>query len=432
MLGQWHLRWVIVAAALALSLASAAPGAVGDFVDVYLRDGRHFFGQVTAEDENVIEVEVYHGEIRMPMKFAARDVEKIVRHERKPGDEDAPEADTDEDPNDDAWGANDDPGARGGFAIVPIEGTFGEEVTAGFFQSAIRQAERDGAEAIIFHINSPGGLVSELDRIRDELDEHENLAIAFYVDEEAFSAAALLCMSSDFFFVGPGARIGAAVAFSFKAGAAQVDAKFNAAFAATWRAHAQRAGRDPAIVDAMIDMTKELWADTRTEPWTVYAERPAGAAGDDDGAEDEDPYRLIDDDKHVLALDHIQALNIGAVDGEERTPRAVVDHLGLTEDEREAFDGERFSERYFRTYRNNIERAERAVRDVKEVANMLGAAQNNAELRNQLRTIMSNANRVVTLYDQYDYVRNYIHAQGHTKEQFEELARLIRRALGRG
>ena len=428
------VRWFLIAAIALVALPGRALGAVGDFVDLYLHDGRHFFGQVTAESEDGISLEVYHGEIRMPMTFGAREIEKIVRQERTPDDAPAaaPGRDDDDDDDDDEPTRRDAPGpAEGGYAIVPIEGAFGEEVTAGFFERAFRQAERDGAEGVIFHLNSPGGLVSELDRIREALDEGGALTIAFYVDEEAFSAAALLCMSSDHFFVGPGARIGAATAFHIEAGHAQVNAKFNAAFAATWRAHAQRAGREPAIVDAMIDMKKELWADTRTEPWTVSAERPAGA-GDDDDPDDDGPFRLIDDAEHVLALDHIQAINIGAVDGEERAARGVVEHLDLASPEREAFDGARFSERYFRTYRNNMEKAERAVRDVKEVANMLDQAQNVTELKNQLRAIMSNANRVVSLYDRYDYIRNYIHAQGHTKAQFEDLVRTIRRLLGRG
>ena len=41
-------------------------------------------------------------------------------------------------------------------------------------------------------------------------------------------------------------------------------------------------------------------------------------------------------------------------------------------------------------------------------------------------------NRVVTLYNRYDYVRNYIDSQGYSIDQFEELSRVIRRALGRG
>ncbi len=412
------MRWWALAAACLVALCARALAEPGQFVDIYLHDGRHFYGKIVEESADEITIEYYHGSIVMPMTFRAHQVREIVRHEKKEGtgDGDALPGDRSDEPD------------EGGWAVVPIEGTFGQELTAGFFEAAMRRAERDDAEAVVFHIDSPGGMVSELGRIRDELDRHDDREIVFYVDEEAFSAAALLCMSSEHFYVGPGARIGAAVAFRVESGAAEVDAKFTAAFAATWRAHAQRAGRAPAIVDAMIEMEKELWADTRTEPWTVYAEPPAGSGGADD---DEGPFRCIDDRTHVLALDHIQALNIGVADGEAHRPRDVVAKLDLTAPDREAFDGEAFSDRYFRAYRTNMEKAKRAVEDFKAAAAMLEGAQNRAELRNRLREIMANLNRVVRLYERYDYVRNYIDGEGYSMDQFEELVRLIRRALGR-
>ena len=54
-------------------------------------------------------------------------------------------------------------------------------------------------------------------------------------------------------YIGPGARFGAAVGYVWNdSGDASVDAKFNSALAATWRAYAEAHGRPGIVVDAMI------------------------------------------------------------------------------------------------------------------------------------------------------------------------------------
>ena len=461
MVGAWRGRgrsvglvaWVLVAIVSVLVMASPAR-AVGEFADVYLYDGRHFFGKIVEESTSKLVLEVHHGSIVADMTFGANEVEKIDRQEIKAapegaaGDGAAGEGDRDDDEaGDDAVA----PGA-GGYAIIPISGVVGEELTAGFFKAVRKEAERAGAEAVIFHLDSPGGMVREMEPIREALDEIEDggTRLAVFVDEKAFSAAALLCLSCKDFYVGDGARVGAAVAFRWGSGAAEVDAKFNAAFAATWRAKAEQAGRNPALVDAMVEMKTELWADTRTEPWTLSTEKPhatdaragvrtsrdRGADEDGDGQpddppDDEDEFVEIDSATTILALTHSQAVNVGAADGLLPSPLDVVAKLDLAAPEREAFDGQRFSERYFRNYRNNMGRAKRAVEDFKAAAAMLQGAGNRTELRNRLREVMANLNRVITLYERYDYVRNYIDSQGISVEQLKGVVGLIRRALGR-
>lgn len=410
------------------ALAALAPGAlgVGEFADVHLRDGRHFFGKILEESDEKLVIEYYFGSIVSELSFSMIEVMRIDRRERtedEPDDDARDELEDLRDRDDEAVEER----SRAGFAIVPVSGVFGEEITAGFFEAAMREAERSGAEAVVFHIDSPGGYIHELESIRRTLDEHPEAVVAFYVDDEAFSAAALLCLSAEHFYIGEGARLGAAVGFSVnETGAAEVDAKFNAAFAATWRAYAERVGRSPYLVDAMIEMERELWADTRGEPWTLYGERPF-----EPERGQEDPFVLLDDKKHVLALSHTEANAVGAVDGIVLRPGSVPRMLGLADASSEAFDGERFSKRYFRAYRNNMEKTRRAVRDITEAANLLQTAETRAEARGRLREIMSNCNRVVSLFDRYDYVRNHVRAQGYSKGQFEDTVRLIRRVLGR-
>ena len=401
-------------AAVLAAILCLAPGAIasGEFADVYLRDGRHFFGKILEETEHKIVIEYRFGDIVSPMTFALRDVDRVDRKAALPE-------------NDDPAPPPPPPGGRAGYAIVPVEGTFGQEITAGFFLAAAREAERDEAEAIIFHLTSKGGFVSEMEPIRDALDEIErDMRVAFYVDDEAFSAAALVCLSSRELYVGPQATIGAAVAFAGgPGGAVEVDAKFNAAFAATWAAHADAAGRDPDIVHAMVEMERELWADTSATPWALHAERPAGA-GESDGR-----FVQLDDDEHVLVLRGADIVSAGAADRQTRNPRLVPKYMKIAEPLVEATDGERFSDRYFRDYRNNMRRVDKALDDAEQVARGLGGADSRVEFRGDLRALKGSLSRVVSLYRQRDYVRNEVRRRGVSVEAIESLIREINRVL---
>jgi hypothetical protein len=405
------MRWLSRGVVLACALLMAPPAWADSFARIQLADGREFFGKVVEEDEYKIVLEIVHGSIRAPMTFAAADIESIERIEKS--DESArDELDALRSPEVEAEAEE-----VGGYAIVPAIGGIGEELTAQYFERALLKADNADAELVIFHVESPGGLVYELEAIHDALEAYEgDAAIAFYVDDQAFSAAALLCLSGEHFFVGEGARVGAAVAFSTNSGAAEVDAKFNSAFASTWRGHAERVGRPGELVDAMIVMESELWADQATEPWRLWPSKPDGVGGE---------LVRIDGERTVLSLTHEQAVATGAADALLAEPRLIALRLDLDEPQHEAFDGESFYRSYSREYTKNIGEARKALRQTDTALKLLGGEKTVRDLKTRLRKIRTNLLRLIRLYESKDYVRNYVDGHGVTTEQMEGIVRSI-------
>ena len=180
---------LVVCVVLALFVCAEA---LAGKVTVTLRDGRVFTGFVHEETEFKIVLDVPFSGITSRMTFAMRDVDTITREDDKetgsPVDGGDGAGDSGDAPTDDA---NTDAQRIGGYVVIPAHGGVGVELTADYFDDVLNRAVRCGAEAAIIHVDSPGGLVAELDAIRDVLDRYEDkITIAFYVDNEAFSAAA--------------------------------------------------------------------------------------------------------------------------------------------------------------------------------------------------------------------------------------------------
>lgn len=394
--------------ALLLLLSPTAALAADLWATVVDEHGREHHGRLVEQDTFKVVLEVHFGGITMQRTFAKGALRSFTIEE--PAEDDGAEQ-----PDDHRRPADD----RGGYAVVPLQGDFGVEITPNFFRELLDRAGDTRAEAVVVHIDSPGGLVVALDETRDTLedlaDEHD-LTVAFYVDGEAYSAAALLCMSRPHLYLGDGARIGAAVPISFnETGAVSAaDAKFTAAFKADWRQHAADAGRNPLIVDAMIDMTAELWADTSANPWALHGSRPA----------DVEPEHLvmIDGPETVLALTADQARSIGLADGSADEPEDVARLLDLHRPHRIAFDGERFSDIYFRRLRNNLGLIDNAVRDFNSAVRGVQSAGDEFRARRELRRMIGNLRKAVRLAEELDYVRFHLLTQGVTADQLDALA----------
>ena len=127
------------------------------------------------------------------------------------------------------------------------------------------QAEQEGAELIVLHMNTYGGEVVYADSIRTRI-LNENLPVYVFVDNNAASAGALISIACDRIYMRPGATIGASTVVD-QTGAAAPD-KYQSYMRAMIRATAEAQGkdtliqgkdtlirwhRDPAIAEAMVD-----------------------------------------------------------------------------------------------------------------------------------------------------------------------------------
>lgn len=321
--GWWRMVMMGV-----LGLASAALGTVGDWVQLELRDGRTIEGKVVEETDHKVVIDYYHGSVPVKWTFARSDIKKLTVKEQG-GRDDQVEGLKDTKPS-----SGDEEG-RGGYAVVPAQGSIGHQLSRQFFAEAIDEALDEGAEVLVFHLESPGGFVQTLKEIRETIDsEAGELEVAFYVDGQCFSAAALLCMSSEHFYVGEGAALGAAVHIkgNESGGVDPVEAKYMAAEASIWRGYAEKHGRPGVLTDAMIMQDVEVWADRSGEPWVLYRQEPSSGGA-----------QCIDTKSSILALTHDEAIGTDAADGSARSALEVARRLARVD--REAFDGAKLAER---------------------------------------------------------------------------------------
>lgn len=132
-------------------------------------------------------------------------------------------------------------------------------------QKAFDEAVKAGADIIIIHMNTYGGLVDMADSIRTKI-LNSNIPVYVFIDDNAASAGALISIAADSIYMKPGAKIGAATVVSQTG--EQVPDKFQSYMRATMRATAEAQGkdtiisgkdtlivwrRDPKIAEAMVD-----------------------------------------------------------------------------------------------------------------------------------------------------------------------------------
>jgi len=133
--------------------------------------------------------------------------------------------------------------------IVVIDGEIDLGLSA-LLERAVREAEDAEAVALIVRIDTPGGRLDAVLRMRDVLLGATVPTVAF-VDRDAFSAGALVAIAAEQLWLAPGAVIGAATPVLGDGSSA--DEKTLSAVRAVFRATALERGRDPIVAEAMVD-----------------------------------------------------------------------------------------------------------------------------------------------------------------------------------
>lgn len=170
--------------------------------------------------------------------------------------------------------------------VVPIEGMI-DNGLARYIDRALGDAADQEASAVIFHVDTFGGLVDAADQIRKAILGASMPTVA-YIDRNAASAGALISYAADRIVMAPGSSIGAATVVEGVGGDAAPD-KYQSYMRGLMRATAEANGRDPRIAEAMVDQNLE-----------VDGVSPAG---------------------QVLTLSALEAVDLGVAD-------AILDDLG--------------------------------------------------------------------------------------------------------
>ena len=137
--------------------------------------------------------------------------------------------------------------------VVPIHGVFGLEVTNAYLSKCLNTATINKVGSVVFDVDSPGGLVAEMDAMLATMDSHKALRMIAYV-RKAGSAAAIFSMGCKEIVMHPKAAIGAAVVI--RPGMVQlppnVAAKLESYDVAKCKAVAEATGHEPLLVEGMM------------------------------------------------------------------------------------------------------------------------------------------------------------------------------------
>jgi membrane-bound serine protease (ClpP class) len=132
---------------------------------------------------------------------------------------------------------------------VPLEGMI-DNGLARYVDRALADAEAAGAAAVVFELDTFGGLLDAADQIRTAILDAEVPTVAF-VNRNAASAGALVAYAADRIVMAPGASRGAATAVD--ATGEYASEKVQSYTRSLMRATAEANGRDGRIAEAMVD-----------------------------------------------------------------------------------------------------------------------------------------------------------------------------------
>jgi len=310
--------------ALACSLLLTPIAAHADIL--LLMDGRQLKGELVEETAAHVMFRHYVAGFWTTEKFTRRQIDKLYPEEGDQSDKGTGEP-AEQQPT---------PGGRPDNAhlprvfVIPLHGSVGSAgdtdirntFDAHVLRQCLEEAQKQNAEAVLLEINSPGGLVSEMEAICEAiLDFNSALRIVAY-PRDAFSAAAIISLCCREMVVHPDARIGAAVIISAgPGGASALDAKLASPHHARQRQFMQRSGRPYEVVAAMTIMETELWWSEEEGFSTVAPDRPG-----------QNGWACIDGISTVLTMTADDAVKWKLARASAPTVNAALAKLGITGD----------------------------------------------------------------------------------------------------
>jgi membrane-bound serine protease (ClpP class) len=117
-------------------------------------------------------------------------------------------------------------------------------------RKAFSEAEKMGADLILIHMNTYGGMVETADSLSTRI-MNSRIPVIVFIDNNAASAGAWISISCDSIYMRIGARIGAATVVTQNAEA--LPDKYQSYMRSSMRSTAEAKGRDPNIAQAMVD-----------------------------------------------------------------------------------------------------------------------------------------------------------------------------------
>ncbi|MCP8616905.1 NfeD family protein [Salirhabdus salicampi] len=138
--------------------------------------------------------------------------------------------------------------------VIPIENNVERGLEA-FLDRSINSATENGADHIIFEINTPGGRVDAAGHI-GELLQSIDIPNSAYIINQALSAGSYIALNTDSIYMKPGSTMGASGVITSDGNAAEEKAQ--SAWIAAMTAAAEANNRDPIYAEAMANPEIDL------------------------------------------------------------------------------------------------------------------------------------------------------------------------------
>lgn len=150
------------------------------------------------------------------------------------------------------------PAQGGEVVVVPLKGEVSKAQFI-FLRRALKEAGRDGAEAVIIDMDTPGGGLETAKKMMDALFASSVPTIT-YVDPNAGSAGALIALSTQKIYMAPVSAIGAAAPILSTGGdiPETLNDKIVSYYSKYFRSAAEKYGYNPDIAEAFINKEKEV------------------------------------------------------------------------------------------------------------------------------------------------------------------------------
>lgn len=162
-----------------------------------------------------------------------------------------------------------EPPASGHVVLVKIEDTIDDGVAV-VVERAVKEAQ--GASALVFVIDTPGGLVDSAIEITRQIMSAPCPTYAYIEGMGAISAGALISYSCDHIIMGPATSIGASMPVTMGGELPEgVEEKSMSFLRAKFRALGEENGHNPLLGEAMVDRAIELYGKANPDgSFTTY------------------------------------------------------------------------------------------------------------------------------------------------------------------
>jgi len=229
------------------------------------KEGQTFNGRVVKEDRYKVVFEIHRFGAAVVKEFRKADVKEITKGESPaPAPKPAPSAKGPEESVDPIAKKPDPPPIvaydKPTYYVIPLSGEVGSQITADYLGQCLADAAKRKVNVVILEVDTPGGLIAEVDKLVDCLREQgKSLRIVAYV-RRALSAGAVTTLACREIYVHPRAVFGAATAYrmSFFGVPMAISEKMQSVWRATARGAADVGGHNPLLAEAMIDNRMEL------------------------------------------------------------------------------------------------------------------------------------------------------------------------------